>query len=75
MNVQFNSIKSANQNIKIVFNIVKSIPKKNSSKSFSYDKESIFNYSTYISDSQIEVSLCLALNHPVNFRKLLLVHL
>ena len=69
MKVQFNSIKSANQNIKIVFNIVKSIPKKNSSKSFSYDKESIFNYSTYISDSQMEVSLCLSLKSPSKFQK------
>ena len=48
MKAQFNLIKSANQNIKISFKILKSITNKKKFKPFSYNKESIFDYSILI---------------------------
>ncbi len=58
MKAQFNLIKSANQNIKITFKILKSISNNKKFKSFSYNQESIFNYLISINNSQINVSLC-----------------
>ena len=58
MKAQFNLIKSANQNIKITFNVLKSISNKNKFKSYSYNKESIFIYHISINNSQINVSIC-----------------
>ena len=58
MKAQFNLIKSANQNIKITFKILKSISNSKKFKSFSYNQESIFNYLISINNSQINVSLC-----------------
>ena len=44
MKAQFNLIKSANQNIKISFKVLKSITNKKKFKPFSYNKELIFDY-------------------------------
>ena len=57
MKVQFNLIKSPNQNIKISFKILKSISNKKKFKSFSYNKESIFNYCISINNSKIDISI------------------
>jgi len=69
MKAQFNLIKSANQNIKITFKILNSISNKNNFKSFSYNKELIFNYSISINDSQISISLCPAIKSLSQFQK------
>ena len=69
MKAQFNLIKSANQNIKITFKILNSISNKNNFKSFSYNKELIFNYSISITNSQIDVSLCPAIKSLSQFKK------
>ena len=69
MKAQFNLIKSANQNIKITFKILNSISSKNNFKSFSYNKELIFNYSIAVIYSQIDVSLCLAVKSLSQFKK------
>ena len=69
MKAQFNLIKSANQNIKITFKILISISNKNNFKSFSYNKELIFNYSISINDSQISISLCPAIKSLSQFQK------
>ena len=58
MKAQFNLIKSPNQNIKIIFKILKSIRNKKKFKSYSYNKVSIFDYSIEINNSQIDVFLC-----------------
>ena len=58
MKAQFNLIKSANQNIKINFKILKSIKNKNKFKSYTYNKVPIFEYSILIDNSQIDVFLC-----------------
>jgi len=57
MKVQFNLIKSANQNIKISFKILKLISNKKKLKTFSYNKESIFNYLISLNSSQIDISI------------------
>ena len=57
MKVQFNLIKSANQNIKISFKILKSTSNKKKFKPFSYNKESIFNYLISLNNSQIDISI------------------
>ena len=57
MKAQFNLIKSANQNIKISFKILKSITNKKKFKSFSYNKESIFDYLISLNNSQIDISI------------------
>jgi leucyl aminopeptidase len=69
MKAQFNLIKSANQNIKISFKILNSILNKKNYKSFSYNKELIFNYFISISDSQISVSLCPVIKSLSQFQK------
>ena len=69
MRTQFNLIKSANQNIKINFKILKSIPNKNKFKLFSYNKVSIFNYLIFINESQIDVSICPVINSLSIFQK------
>ena len=58
MKAQFNLIKSANQNIKISFKILKLIRNKKKFKSYSYNKVSIFDYLISIDNSQIDVFLC-----------------
>ena len=68
MKAQFNLIKSANQNIKISFKILKSITNKKKFKSFSYNKESIFDYLISLNNSQIDISI-----HP-SFKTLSLFH-
>ena len=68
MKAQFNLIKSANQNIKISFKILKSISNKKKFKPFSYNKESIFDYSISLNNSQIDISI-----HP-SFKTLSLFH-
>jgi len=57
MKAQFNLIKSANQNIKISFKILKSITNQKKFKPFSYNKESIFNYLISLHSSQIDISM------------------
>ena len=57
MKAQFNLIKSANQNIKISFKVLKSITNKKKFKPFSYNKESIFDYLILINNSQIDISI------------------
>ena len=69
MKAQFNLIKSANQNIKISFKILNSISNKKNIKSFSYNKELIFNYSVSLTNSQIDVSLFLAIKSLSQFQK------
>ena len=68
MKAQFNLIKSANQNIKISFKILKSITNQKKFKSFSYNKESIFDYFISLNNSQIDISI-----HP-SFKTLSLFH-
>ena len=69
MKAQFNLIKSANQNIKITFKILNSISNKKNFKSFSYNKELIFNYSVSLTNSQIDLSLFLAIKSLSQFQK------
>ena len=69
MKVQFNLIKSPNQNIKINFKIFESIQNKKKFKSFSYNKKSIFDYQISIRNSQIDVSLCYSIKSPDLFHK------
>ena len=69
MKAQFNLIKSANQSIKITFKISNSFLNKNNLKSFSYNKELIFNYFISITDSQISVSICPAIKSLSQFQK------
>ena len=57
MKAQFNLIKSANQNIKISFKVLKSITNKNKFKTFSYNKKSIFYYLILLNNSQISISI------------------
>jgi len=57
MKVQFNSIKSSNQNIKASFEILKSLSKKKKVKSFLYNQVSIFNYMISMNNSQIVISI------------------
>ena len=57
MKAQFNLIKSANQNIKISFEILKSIINKKKFKPFNYNKEPIFDYSISLNNSQIDISI------------------
>jgi len=57
MKAQFNLIKSANQNIKISFKVLKSITNKKKFKPFSYNKESIFDYLIFFNNSQIDISI------------------
>ena len=57
MKVQFNSIKSSNQNIKASFEILKSLSNKKKVKSFLYNQESIFNYMISMNNSQIVISI------------------
>jgi len=68
MKAQFNLIKSANQSIKISFKILKSISNKKKFKPFSYNKETIFDYSISLNNSQIDISI-----HP-SFKTLSLFH-
>ena len=68
MKAQFNLIKSANQNIKISFKILKSITNKKKFKPYSYNKKTIFNYSISLNNSQIDISI-----HP-SFKTLSLFH-
>jgi len=69
MKAQFNLIKSANQNIKITYKILNSISNKKNFKSFSYNKELIFNYSVSLINSQIDISLFLAIKSLSQFQK------
>ena len=57
MKAQFNLIKSPNQNIKISFKVLNSHRNKKQFKSFSYNKQLIFEYLILINNSQIEISL------------------
>ena len=57
MKVQFNLIKSANQNIKISFKILKSISNKNKFKPLTYNKEEIFSYLISLNNSKINISI------------------
>ena len=69
MKVQFNSIKSSNQNIKVSFEILKSLPNKKKFKSFTYNQVSIFNYIISINNSQIITSIYLTKKSPSQFNK------
>ena len=69
MSAQFNLIKLPNQNIKICFVILKSISNKKKFKSFSYNKEPIFNYLISINNSQIDISIHPSVNLLTQFHK------
>jgi len=69
MKAQFNLIKSANQNIKISFKILKSISNKKKFKPFSYNKESIFNYFISLNNSQIDISIHPSIKPLIQFHK------
>ena len=69
MRAQFNLIKSANQNIKISFKILKSITNKKKFKPFSYNKESIFDYLISLNNSQIDISIYPSLKTLSQFHK------
>ena len=69
MNAQFNLIKSANQNIKISFEILKSITNKKKFKTFSYNKESIFYFSISLNNSQIHISMHLTVKPLSKFHQ------
>ena len=69
MKVQFNLIKSPNQNIKIIFKVFKTISNKKKFKSFLYNQESIFNYLISINNSKINVSLYPSIKLLTTFHK------
>ena len=69
MKVQFNSIKSSNQNIKVSFEILKSLPNKKKFKSFIYNQVSIFNYMISINNSKIIISIYLNKKSQSQFNK------
>ena len=69
MRAQFNLIKSANQNIKISFKVLKSITNKKKFKPFSYNKESIFDYLISLNNSQIDISIYPSLKTLSQFHK------
>ena len=69
MKAQFNLIKSANQNIKISFKILKSITNKKKFNSFSYNKDSIFNYLISLNNSQIDIAIHASIKSLSQFNK------
>ena len=69
MKTQFNLIKSANQNIKICFHIIKSTKDNREFKSFLYDRKKIFSYFISVKNSQIDISLCPLIKLPNLFQK------
>ena len=69
MKAQFNLIKSANQNIKIIFKIIKSNTNKEKPKSFSYNKQLIFNYLISLNNSQIDIAIHPSIKPLTHFHK------